>query len=88
MIYYKNRIFEIRGVENYNTTKKLFKKLKHEINNISHVFRKIIIKKILSTFWKIVNYLKDQNITKMSNKIENYLRTTLSKLIKRTFKII
>lgn len=50
MIDHKNRIFEIRGVENYNTTKKLFKKLKHEINNISHVFRKIIIKKILSTF--------------------------------------
>lgn len=85
---YKNQIFEIIDSPNYNTAKKLFNKLKKEINNIPNVFRKIITKKFLVHFNRFVNYLKDPNISKTSNKIENYFRTTLPKAIKRIFKTI
>jgi len=83
---YKNQIFEIIDSQNYNTAKKLFYKLKQQINNIPYQFRKIITKKFLVHFDRFVNYLKDPNISKTSNKIENYFRTTLPKAIKRIFK--
>lgn len=86
--HYKNQIFEIIDSQNYNTAKKLFNKLKHEINSIPHVFRKIITKKFVVHFDRFVNYLKDSNISKTSNKIENYFGTTLPKAIKRIFKTI
>lgn len=86
--YYKNQIFEMIDSNNYNNAKKLFKLLKIEINNIPDVFRKIITKKFLVHFERLVNYLKDPNISKTSNKIENYFRTTLPQAIKRIFKTI
>ncbi len=85
---YKNQIFEIIDSQNYNNAKKLFNKLKQEINNIPNVFKKIITKKFLVHFHRFINYLKDPNISKTSNKIENYFRTTLPKAIKRIFKTI
>jgi transposase-like protein len=83
---YKNQIFEIIDSSNHNTAKNLFNKLKNEINNIPASFRKIITKKFIAHFDRFVNYMKDQNINKTSNKIENYFRTTLPKAIKRIFK--
>ena len=85
---YKNQIFEIIDSQNYNTSKKLFNKLKREINNIPRVFIKMITKKFIVHFDRFVNYMKDPNISKTSNKIENYFRTTLPKAIKRIFKTI
>ena len=86
--HYKNQIFKIIDSQNYKTSKKLFNKLKQEINNIPTAFRKIITKKFVVHFDRFVNYLKDPNISKTSNKIENYFRTTLPKAIKRIFKTI
>lgn len=82
----KNLIFEIIDSKNYNKSKKLFNKLKIEINNHSSSFIKFINKKFLKNFKRYTNYLKDRNITKTSNKIENYFRNTLPKGIKRIFK--
>lgn len=86
--HYKKQIFEIIDSENHKTAKNLFNKLKQEINNIPQVFRKIITKKFLIHFERYVNYLKHQNISKTTNKIENYFRTTLPKAIKRIYKTI
>ena len=66
--HYKKHIFEIIDSKNYKTSKKLFNKLKQEINNIPQVFRKIITKKFLIHFERYVNYLKHQNISKTTNK--------------------
>ena len=82
----KNLIFEIIDSKNYKESKKLFNKLKKEINNHSSSFTKFINKKFLKNFKRYTNYLKDRNITKTSNKIENYFRNTLPKGIKRIFK--
>lgn len=86
--HYKKQIFEIIDSKNYKTTKKLFSKLIKEINNIPQAFRIIIRKKFPVHFKRYVNYLKDNNISKTTNKIENYFRTTLPKAIKRIFKTI
>ena len=86
--HYKKQIFEIIDSTNYKTAKISFKELKKEINNIPPIFKKIIIKKFIPNFERLVNYLKDENITKTTNKIENYFRTTLPKSIKRIFKTI
>jgi transposase-like protein len=82
----KNLIFEIIDSKNYNESKILFNKLKKDINNHSSSFIKFIKKKFLKNFKRYTNYLKDRNITKTSNKIENYFRNTLPKGIKRIFK--
>ena len=82
----KNLIFEIIDSKNYNESKKLFNKLKKEINNHPSSFIKFIRKKFLKNFKRFTNHLKDKNITKTSNKIENYFRNTLPKGIKRIFK--
>lgn len=82
----KNLIFEIVDSKNYNECKKLFNKLKKETNNHLSSFIKFINKKFLKNFSRYTNYLKDRNITKTSNKIENYFRNTLPKGVKRIFK--
>lgn len=84
--HYKKQIFEIIDSKNYKTAKNLFKKLIKEINNIPQAFRIIIRKKFLVHFKRYIHYLKDNNISKTTNKIENYFRTTLPKSIKRIFK--
>ena len=82
----KNLIFGIIDSKNYNESKNSFNKLKKEINNHSSSFTKFIYKKFLKNFERYTNYLKDRNITRTSNKIENYFRNTLPKGIKRIFK--
>jgi len=86
IIKYKELIFQIVDFKTYNDAKNLYKKLLSEINEIPMIFRKIIKKKFVSNFKLYVNHLNDKNISKTSNKIENYFRNTLPKSIKRIFK--
>lgn len=51
-----------------------------------YFLEKIVMKKFVRNFKRYVNHLNDKNISKTSNKIENYFKNTLPKSIKRIFK--
>jgi transposase-like protein len=84
----KNLMFEIVDSKDYQSAVQSFTKLLIKINDNPPFFKKFIFKKFVPNFKRYLNFLKDENITKTSNKIENYFRTTLPKSIKKIFKTI
>lgn len=80
---------EIREIFNTNDEKiaiKRLEKLLDNFNNIPHVLQKIINKKIIPDFQRLTQFMRDPNIPKTNNSIENYYRQTLPKSIKKIFK--
>jgi hypothetical protein len=80
---YKKKIFKILDAETYGDAESLFNSLLKEKNNIPYKLRRFVDKDLKHDFERYMGYLKDGNIEKTTNKLENFYRQTFPRAIKK-----
>lgn len=83
---YEMNIFEIIDLKSLKTAKEKRNKLFKLKSDIPSIIRKIIWNLIIPQFKKITNHLKDKNIIRTNNKIENSFLKNFLNHIKKIFK--
>ena len=86
-LYYKE-IREIFDTTNYETSSNLLDELLSNLDDIPPLLQRFITKKILPNLNRLTQFMRNPNIARTSNYIENYYRQTLPKANKKKYKTI
>src|SRR5690606_29281849 len=80
---HKNKIFNLFESTSYKKARNDFNDILTKIEAYPEIIRQIILKQIMPNFKTYFLFLKNPNVPKTTNQIENYFQKTLPKHIKR-----